>query len=264
MDRLEIPNTRDKIFKDEFYFFLDKFKKQEPFALLRFSDGEMYMLQDKKIILSPNQIMVEGVTNGTGGHPEHDKKTYDPVTQKDFRDALWDSFTHRQENYYVGISCRCCVGQGNFDWQIEALGGDHDNLTWSNVLLNANYPLFMEDFYPEIQKRGAYVICNEKADLSGLDWVKGDFRIGTDAFSDMTPIESVENFIESQNIEGEVFLFSASAFSNVAQHKLFSKYPKNTYIDIGTTLSYEYKIPSRRGYLTEYHAQNKRYKTCIW
>lgn len=256
--------NRIKIFKDEFYYFLNKFKKYENFALLRFSDGEMYMLQNRNIILDINRVSVQGICDTTNGHKYYDKKTFDSNIHIDFKNKLMESFLHRQENYYVGVSCRCCVGEHNYNWQIKKLGGDHDNLTWSNVLLNSNYPLFMEEFYPEIINRGAYVICNEHADLSELSWIKNDFRIGTDAFSDLSVIDIISDYIENNKLVNEVFLFSASSFSNVAQYELFKKYPDNTYIDIGTTLSYDFKIPSSRGYLNEYYGNNRNYKTCIW
>ena len=41
-------------------------------------------------------------------------------------------------NYFKGISCRCCVGEVNFNWQLENLDGDKDNLTWANLLVNSN------------------------------------------------------------------------------------------------------------------------------
>lgn len=256
--------NRHKIFKDEFYYFLNKFKNKENFSLLRFSDGEMYMLQDKNIILDTNRIMVEGVCDSNNGHKYYDKKTFDSHKHQNFKNKLVDSFLYKHDNYYVGISCRCCVGAINYDWQLDKLGGDSDNITWSNVLLNSNYPLFMNEFYPLIKQRGAYVICNEHANLSELEWVKDDFRIGTDAFTDLTVINEIDEYIKSNNLKDEVFLFSASSFSNVAQYELFKKYPNNTYIDIGTTLSYDFKIPSSRGYLNEYYGKNKDYKTCIW
>lgn len=255
---------RIKIFKDEFYYFLNKFKNEENFALLRFSDGELYMLQDRNIILDINRVSVEGICETNNGHKYYDKKTFNSDVHIDFKNKLMHSFLHRQENYYVGISCRCCVGNDNYNWQLEKLGGDHNNLTWSNVLLNSNYPIFMEEFYPEIIKRGAYIICNEHADLNGLNWVKHSFRLGTDSFTNTNLIDEIDAYIKNNKLNNEVFLFSASAFSNVAQYELFKKYPNNTYIDIGTTLSYVFKIPSNRGYLNEYYGNNRNYKTCIW
>jgi len=257
--------VRIKEFKSDFYYLLDKFKSKENFAFLRFSDGEMFMLQDKEIILSNKQVKVEGVVDAAGpGHPEYDAKNFDPQQHSVFRDYLITSFLHNQNNYFKGISCKCCVGDTNFNWQLENLDGDHDNLTWANLLVNSNYPLFMKEFYPEIKTRGAYVICNEKADLSNLDWVKKDFRIKDNSFSNLSPILEIKDFIQQNSLVDQVFLFSASSFSNVAQYELFKEFPNNTYIDIGTTLSYEFKIPSKRGYLDQYYNNQQVTGNCIW
>ena len=38
------------------------------------------------------------------------------------------------------------VGKANFDWMIDFHGGDHPNLTFANLLINANYKRFVEEF----------------------------------------------------------------------------------------------------------------------
>lgn len=256
---------RIKEFKSDFYYLLDKFKSKENFAFLRFSDGEMFMLQNKEIILDDKQVKVEGVVNTTGpSHPQYDTKNFNPQQHSVFRDHLITSYLYNQDNYFKGISCKCCVGEVNFNWQLENLDGDSDNLTWANLLVNSNYPLFMEEFYPEIKTRGAYVICNERADLSDLNWVKKDFRIKDNSFADLSPLLEIKNFIQQNSLVNQVFLFSASSFSNVAQYELFKEFPNNTYIDIGTTLSYEFKIPSKRGYLDQYYNNQPVTGNCIW
>ena len=67
----------------------------------------------------------------------------------------------------------------------------------------------MKKFYPEIQKE-AYVICNEMADLSNHIEL-GDFRIKTNDFTNLEPIELIKNFIKKNDIKDKV-LFSASLF----------------------------------------------------
>ena len=158
------------------------------------------------------------------------------------------------------------MGNLNYKWQFdEHLKEDHDNLTWSNVLINSNYPFFLKEFYPEIKKRGANLICNIQADLTNLDWVKKDFRLGNNAFSDITLIQTIKDYIETNKIENEVFLFSASAFSNVAQYELGKLFKRNTYIDIGTSLSHEFGITAEREYLIKFkEGKLSELKSCTW
>ena len=59
-------------------------------------------------------------------------------------------------------------------------------------LLNSN--IFIANrFYPEIQKRKAYLICNEKADLSGHDWIIDSLKIKSNDF------KNLEQLIKSSN-----------------------------------------------------------------
>jgi len=57
---------------------------------------------------------------------------------------------------------------------------DDEHLTFSNLFINANYPRFMEEYIPVLQKKKIVFVANENADLSklGLNIIK-DFRIGS-------------------------------------------------------------------------------------
>lgn len=258
--------SRPQDFKAEFYFFLEKFKKKENFNLLRFSDGELFMMQDKAINLGSLFVRLNNKITGIKSFPSFDQKTFNPIKHKDFVIKLKESFTYKSHEYYVGINCKCCVGEQNYKWQFDKLlFDDNDNLTWSNILLNANYPLFRKEFFPLIENRGANIICNINAKLNHLDWVKKDFRIGNNDFANLSPIEEIKNYINNNKIKDEVFLFSASAFSNVAQYELAKVFPENTYIDIGTTLSEDFKISVEREYITAYKLNNfENLKYCEW
>jgi predicted nucleic-acid-binding Zn-ribbon protein len=225
------------------------------------------MLQERKIELSEKRVMVEGIVDGKYGHPNYDKKIFNPKEHFEFKEQLLKSFLHVQHNYYIGISCRCCVGDENFNWQLNILKDTPiENLTYSNLFLNSNYIKFRSFFYTEIRNRKANLICNEHADLKNCEWVLKDFRIKDNGYTDLTQIDIIRNYIKENNINNQTFLFSASSFSNVAQKVLFSEFPNNTYIDIGTTLSKELQIPSDRGYLNEYKnfGIKGNYKTCVW
>lgn len=266
--------TRTKDFRSEFYFFLNKFARRENFSLLRFSDGELYILQNRGIVLSNDSVVVDGVVNAKDGYyshnsmlrPAYDQKLYVPELHSAFRDYLIGSYMYDSPNFYKGISCKCCIGDEWFNWQLDQLGGDNDTLTWSNVFLNSNYPLFLNEFYPLIQSRGAYVVCNEEADLSHLPWIKGSFRVKTDIFDNFEKyVSELKWYIHSNKLVNEVFLFSASSLSNIMQYELAQDFPNNTYIDIGTTLSHEFKIPALRGYIIDYFNNNTaNLGTCIW
>ena len=145
-------------------------------------------------------------------HPEWDRKDFDPVKDYEFSEKLINSFKHRSSEYFVGRSCKCCVDEKLWTEETSIIGRDHDNITWSNILLNSNYPSFMNRFYPEIQKRKAYLICNEKADLSGHDWIIDSVKIKSNDFKNLEPINQIKQLIKDGNLKNQVFLFSASSF----------------------------------------------------
>jgi len=258
--------TRRISFNDEFEFFLNKFKRRENFNLLRFSDGEFHIMTGQSISLGNIFVSVGGRLRGIVFHNKWDKKIFIPKQNQDFIRKLIESFRYNSPEYFVGRNCPCCISKKEWDEESSLLGHNNTkNITSTNVLLNSNYPNFMKKFYPEIQKRGAYIICNEMADLSNHNWILGDFRIKTNDFTNLEPIELIKNFIKKNNIKDKVFLFSASSFSNIAQFELAKEFPGNTYIDIGTTLSYEFKIPAKRDYLDIFYKnKNIEYRNCKW
>ena len=136
-----------KDFKAHFNFFKQKIVNKENFAFSRFSDGEMFILQNKELKLSENLIQM-GEVKQSGPYRKDDFKHFNPSEHKEFRDTLVKTFQHKQENYYKGISCSCCVGKENFDFQIDLHGGDDESLTWANLWVNSNYPLFIQQILP--------------------------------------------------------------------------------------------------------------------
>ena len=136
-----------KDFIEHFYMLSTKLRLGENFAFSRFSDGEMYLLMDRSTTLGKGYYEIDGVRNSG---------TYDPINYKNvdsskhgfFYDALKDSFRYHAENYFVGLSCRCCVGEENFQWQVNLRGGDDEHLTWSNLFINGNFDRFINKMVP--------------------------------------------------------------------------------------------------------------------
>ena len=256
-----------KSFREDFYKLKSKLETGENFSFSRFSDGDMYILQNKKLVLDNGLIQI-GNNTQTGPYKKQDFKNFDPEIHSFYRDRLIEAYKHKQKNYYKGISCACCVGKDNFDWQLELHGGDDESLSWANLWVNGNYPIFMSEMMPIIQTKPCVFIGHQDADLSNFEIFVKDFRVGYNAMiNDYPKIENILEWIKTENISNHLFLFSASTFSNLAIHKLFSNCPNNTYIDIGTTLAPIMKMPSERGYLQSYWfgmPGEDLKRICIW
>lgn len=263
-----------KSFKKDIEEIITKLKNKENFAFIRFSDGEMFCLQNRKLELSERGTFIDDQLAGPT-YTKEDYKFFDPEQHKDFYAKLWKSFQHEQKNYFVGISCACCVGMSNFQWMknISGLNKSLDDpdyqLTWANLFVNSNYPKFVTEVVPELQKRKVVLICNENAKIenSALSIFK-DFRIGRNAMINNADLYlEIGKWIEENNIENQVFLFSASSLTNITVYELFQKYPNNTYIDIGTTMNKNFGFPLNRDYLRAYWSGQDHpdlHKTCIW
>lgn len=256
-----------KNFEDDFFKLMRLLKAREPFAFNRFSDGELYILQDKELILDAQQVKVgEKVTEGL--YKEEDFKRFNPSEHCFYRDRLVDSFRFRKKNYFKGLSCRCCVGAENFQWQLDFHGEYDEHLTWANLLVNGNYGKFIREMYPLFNNYRTVFVCNDKADLYTLPFLVKDFRVGYNAMiNDYRLIAEMKKWIDENNIEGHLFLFSASSFSKMAIHQLYEHSDRNSYIDVGTTLNPFMHMRLDRSYLKSFWLGAKSEdigKICVW
>jgi len=256
-----------KSFEADFYRLCNLLAAREPFAFNRFSDGELYILQDKELILDVQQVKVgDKVTEGI--YKEEDHKRFNPQEHSFFRDRLVDAFRYTKKNYFKGLSCRCCVGEENFQWQLDFHGGYDENFTWANLLVNGNYGKFIREMYPLFSEYKTVFVCNEKAELSVMPFITKDFRVGYNAMvNDYGLIQTMKEWIDENNVRGHLFLFSASSFSKLAIHQLYDHCDLNTYIDVGTTLNAFMGMRVDRTYLKSYWLGAKGkdlHKICIW
>ena len=238
----------------------NKLKNNENFAFSRFSDGELRIMQNLELVLGDTFYKIGDSVNNGNYYPE-DRKDVDPIKHPHIREKLMEAYKFKKQNYYVGLSCRCCVGETDFNQMIDWRDGDDEFLTWSNLWVNGNYDLFRQYMIPEFSNHKIVYILNEIANLRGLSFpVIKDFRVGENCIvNEFNKHEEIALWIEENNIKNHVFLFSASSLSNFIIYELFKKHQENTYIDIGTTLNIELGMKGIRGYLT---GQNK--KICIW
>lgn len=256
-----------KTFRSDFNKLFTKIKTGENFAFSRFSDGELFILENLELKLDNNLIQV-GKDIVRGPYKKADFKHFDPNIHQEFRNKLISSFKHKQTNYYKGISCSCCVGKPRFDWQIEQHGGDDESLTWANLWVNGNYPLFIFNVLPVLYSKRVVFTCNSEANLSKFPFVVKDFRVGYNAMiNDWHVITQMKEWIEQEKVENHLFLFSASSFTNIAIYDLYREFPNNTYVDIGTCLAPMMDMPIERGYLQafwNYHSNMDIQKICVW
>jgi hypothetical protein len=237
-------------FSDDLKFIFNKLKNNEYFAFSKYADGEFRILKNHYI-----DILAK----------ENGEFKYDPNDNTDlfYRDQLIKSFQFQHPEYYVGIGCRCCMGDESFRWMLDNSHQKEMNVTWANIFVNSNYIFYKENIIPFYSQREIVLVCNHKSNLNALPFnVVKDFRVGTNAYKDdFSLVEEILNWIEVGQIENKLFLFCAGPFGNILAHRLFEKNPYNTYMDVGSTLDPLLGLGNTRCYLSGHATLNK---SCIW
>ena len=155
-----------KGFKGDFFNLLSKLKNKEPFAFVRFSDGEVAVMENKHLVLQETYVKV-GDTVHNFGYSEDDHKEFDPEKHQFVREKLIESFKFKKKNYFVGAGCdNCsCHIKENISWLKHMRNGDEEHWTSPNLLVNSNYPLFITQFVPEFKNHKIVMICSENANF---------------------------------------------------------------------------------------------------
>lgn len=241
---------RERDFNKELDFFLNKIKNNNHFSLSRWGDGELMILEGKHIDL-------RNVKNG--------EFRYDPNLNEysEVRNKLIDSYKYKDENYYVGIACKCCVGEDKFQYMKKLSGQDEENLTWANIFVNSNYNGFIRNYVEIFKKKDIIMIVNNQANTSKLSFnVENIYYVGTDAwYKNYDLIQKIMMDIGEYNIVDKIFLIAAGPLSNIMTAELWKYNKNNTYIDIGSVFDVQMGMKPTRGY---HMGADTLKKKCIW
>lgn len=270
-DKYFISKKRKLKFRKDFNILFKKLKKKENFAFLRFSDGELFVLQNKKLIIAKRYWSLED-KKYFANFSDSDKKMFLPSKHQFYRQKLYQSLKFKKKNYFKGISCTCCNGNIPTKYMKNIANNDR-NLTFSNILQNGNYNYFIKKMVNLFNEKKIILISNYNSNHKKLPFkVLKKFNVGTNCFiNDYSLIYKIKNYIKKNKIKNHVFLFSASSLSNIIIKELFNEFDYNTYIDIGSTLNpyYDFESLSKsRSYLSEYwinsESSNHLKKICYW
>ncbi len=239
-------DIEDKSFRNDLKTIISKLKNKQPFAFSKYADGELHILANKP------------VNNG--------EFWFVPEANDFNRQEMIKSFRFKNQNYYVGISCPCCIGGSPVhNWMKKNSGQPESNLTWANIFVNGNHSYYIKNMVPLYSEYEVVLVSNSSSNLSNLPFkVKKHFTIGKNAWiENYDLIDEMKNYIDNDDITNHLFLFCAGPFGNILTHQLFEHNNKNTYIDIGSTLNTLLLGDNgkNRGYLRGESSINK---ICIW
>ena len=133
-----------KIYSDEFNKLFNLIKYKTPFAFARFSDGEVTVLKNKRLVLAEKYFIQEDVygTNPVKApipYMEEERKDFNPTDHAFYHHKLIEAYQYRKKNYFKGIPGTNEWGRQAFDYCINLYGeDDHEHLTFTNILINGN------------------------------------------------------------------------------------------------------------------------------
>ena len=238
--------TENKNYRDDLKILIEKLKNGETFSFSKYADGELHILSNLPINNGEFWFIPE--KNGIN------------------RQDMIDSLRFKHDNYYVGVSCPCCIGGlPVHNWYKKQSGQNLENLTWANLFVNGNHSYYIEKMVPLYLNYKVVLVSNSDSNLNSLPFeVEKHFKIGKNAWvKNLNVVSEIKQYIDENEISNYLFLFCAGPFGNILTHQLFDHNKNNTYIDIGSTLNHFLlgDAGKNRGYLRKESSINK---VCIW
>jgi hypothetical protein len=241
-------NTKNKKFGNDFLFFLNKIKNNEHFALSRWGDGELSILENKKLDLR---------RKGNG------EFLFDPNIKEyqEYRNQLMNAYTYHDIDYYVGIACRCCVGNEKHEYMKKLSKQNESNLTWANIFVNSNYNNFLKYYVEEFSNHSIIGVFNTKSKPENLSFkIDRTYKVGTNAWiNDYYLVDEIKRDVI--NIKNHIFLIAAGPLANILVYELWKINKENIYLDIGSVFDTQLGMKAVRGY---HFGASTLKKTCIW
>lgn len=197
------------------------FRSPEPWALVRFADGERAILLNRKI------------------------KTADgwdvPEPESSFTRLLWDSFEYDAPDWHVGYACPCCDPDGS-DWLRRNSPVPPERQTFSNIFANANWGSAFARI-GNVVSESTYV----SNDISTCgSWIEVPARAANEQWS----VQGVVHRLIEDRRTGPILLAAGPA-SNIIGYIYWTTCPpekRRIICDIGSTLDPETTGRATRGY----------------
>lgn len=211
-------------FKEDFFEVLRRIVESDSLALSRFADGEANILKNHTI------------GNKDGWLYKKDKNL---IFRKDLRRSLLCT----DPNFIYGISCTCC-DEENHQYLLKNLKTSRENLTFSNIWVNANFPLFHKHFFKTLtsSKKDVVICTNKKAHLENLaslipikDFIPVPGNCVTYWEKNRDYFRALLD-LKGSTSSNRIYLFAAGPLSEILIHELWMINSNNILLDIGSTI----------------------------
>lgn len=222
---------------------LDRFEQfvqmHIPFTYVRFSDGEIELLRNRRLSIDG------GVTEFRGRRfanqfPNFDQKHFDPRSDQAIRCDLMASAVFRGSTYFKGIPTSHNDAIIDREFMLRLNGGFTQQMTFSDLFMNSNFLRARSLFFPFLAEffKDILVVGNWRCELMGY-LAKGRLIKIPDNFFSSSLYQSTLQEVMAKLLEAPksaLILSSASSLSNIIGHRLYCHRADLTFLDIGTTL----------------------------
>lgn len=213
-------------------------RERSPFTFVRFSDGEIEILRNRKLVIAGGVTEFRG-KRFSNQFPGFDQKHFDPKRGQDVRGDLLASAIFRDSCYFKGVPTRHNNAIVDREFLLRLNGGFTTQMTFSDLFLNSNFLRARASFFPFVAAsfEDLLVVGNWRCELKGY-LAKGHLvQIPDDFFSAyQRTLASVQAALQNAP-NSALILSSASSLSNVLGHRLRISRPDLTFLDIGTVLN---------------------------
>ena len=213
-------------------------RERTPFTFVRFSDGEIEILRNRKLVIAGGVTEFRG-KRFSNQFPEFDQKRFDPRSAQDVRVDLLASAIFSERSYFKGVPTQHNNAIGDREFMLRLNGGFTPQMTFSDLFLNSNFLRARGSFFPFLVASfdDLLVVGNWRCELKGY-LEKGQLiQIPDDFFSSyQQTLDSVQAVLKNAP-ESALILSSASSLSNVLGHRIRIARPDLTFLDIGTVLN---------------------------
>jgi len=229
----------NKDFTDEFSRMWKKILSKAPMAYARYADGEVSLMQGRKIDHASQAHQVDRWDSMDNGIT---------LLGNDLKETLY----HTEPEWYYAISCQCCDPTGK-EWLLKEIKQPNENITYSNLWINDNYKRFIKQSVEIIEP--VYLITNYRGKDGMYPWeIEGFYPIEDNCVNNwklnkQSIIKDMSSIAKEYN--GMLYLISAGPMSELLIHHMWISNPTNRYIDIGSAMDEFVHLRKTRPFMLE-------------
>lgn len=213
---------------------IDLFDRHNKFALGRFADGELALLQMRPIATADGWTV--------------------PEYETEFRQMLAKALRCNMPGWHVGLSCPCCA-LADHRWYMEHAGAPDERRTYSNLFVNGNYDTVLKRIKEERWLERCAIVANPDGCKERPDYCCPDNVI--------TDLWSIKKLIQRLETEGRPILLACGPAGAIIAHQIWTTVDNPpTIVDIGSVLDPLLRGRNSRGYHDPRHPN--REQTCRW